>query len=61
MSEEYGESCPECGFNQKDEDERDQKVIDEFLDDLKSIPTFDHDVQMFIVSLKEKWEKRKTQ
>ena len=38
MSEEYEESCMECGFNQSDNDEREQKekqeVISEIVDDL---------------------------
>jgi hypothetical protein len=36
-------------------------LIGEFLQDLRVIPTFEHDVQMFLLGLKKKWEKRKTQ
>ena len=39
--EEYGQSCWECGFNQKDEDERDEKekqaIYSEIVTDLKSL------------------------
>jgi hypothetical protein len=69
MSEEYGESCPECGFNQKDEDERDQKVIDEFLESYDymmeriEFHTENPDSELMDEVSEEykKWEKRKTQ
>ena len=36
-----------------------KELIGEFLEDLNSIPSFQHEVQMFILNLKRKWEERR--
>ena len=61
--DEYDESCWECGFNQKDQDEREkrekQELISEFVEDLAIIEEIDWDKYWKkFFDIQKKWEEK---
>ena len=61
---EYEETCMECGFNQSDNDEREkkekQKLISEFMEDLKHLWIYIEGYEGNLVrrQISEKWEEK---